>query len=147
MPDMMHAKIINIESMPEFSKFATECLSQNVALQSFNSNKYCIFPGFCDVHVHFREPGFSYKETIKTGSMCAAKGGYTAVCTMPNLNPVPDNKINLEKQLEIISRDALIDVYPYGSITVGQMGEKLSDLAGHSGKIRRSGYQVFNDRV
>lgn len=87
-----------------------------------------IFPGFCDVHVHFREPGFSYKETIKSGSLAAAHGGYTAVCTMPNLNPVPDSTENLNEQLKIIERDAAINVYPYGAITVGQKGETLSDM-------------------
>lgn len=87
-----------------------------------------IFPGFCDVHVHFREPGFSYKETIKTGSLAAAHGGYTAVCTMPNLNPVPDSAEHLNEQLKIIERDAAINVYPYGAITVGQKGETLSDM-------------------
>ena len=87
-----------------------------------------IFPGFCDVHVHFREPGFSYKETIKSGSLAAAHGGYTAVCTMPNLNPVPDSAENLNEQLKIIERDAAINVYPYGAITVGQKGETLSDM-------------------
>lgn len=93
---------------------------------SFN-DKY-IFPGFADVHVHLREPGFSYKETIKSGTLASAHGGYTAVCSMPNLNPVPDSKENLSQQLQIIERDAVIDVYPYGAITVGQMGEKLSDM-------------------
>lgn len=103
------------------------------ALSSFFpivENNYFIFPGFCDVHVHFREPGFSYKETIFTGSMAAAHGGYTAVCTMPNLNPAPDNAENLHKQLELINRDAVINVYPYGTITVGQKGETLSDMDG-----------------
>lgn len=87
-----------------------------------------IFPGFCDVHVHFREPGFSYKETIKTGSLAAAHGGYTDVCTMPNLNPVPDSLEHLNEQLKIIKNDAVINVYPYGAITVGQKGEILSDM-------------------
>ena len=89
-----------------------------------------VFPGFCDVHVHFREPGFSYKETIRSGTMAAARGGYTAVCTMPNVNPVPDTVEHLNRQLEIIRRDARVKVYPYGSVTVGQMGEELSDLEG-----------------
>ena len=89
-----------------------------------------IFPGFADVHVHLREPGFSYKETIKSGTLASAHGGYTAVCSMPNLNPVPDSKENLKKQLDIIEKDACINVYPYGSITVGQLGEELSDLDG-----------------
>ncbi len=96
----------------------------------FNSSEYVAFPGFCDVHVHFREPGFSYKETIKSGSLAAAAGGYTTVCTMPNLNPVPDSVESLKMQNDIIDRDACINVYPYGSITVGQKGEELSDLSG-----------------
>ena len=96
----------------------------------FGNDNIVIFPGFCDVHVHFREPGFSYKETIKTGTLSGANGGYTDVCTMPNLKPVPDSCENLQAQLEIIKRDAKIGVYPYGSITVGQMGEELSDLDG-----------------
>lgn len=87
-----------------------------------------VFPGFCDVHVHFREPGFSYKETILSGSMAAAHGGYTSVCTMPNLNPVPDCKENLKQQLDIIERDAVIDVYPYGAITKGEKGVELSNM-------------------
>ena len=99
-------------------------------LSAFNSEKYVIFPGFCDVHVHFREPGFSYKETIKSGAMAAAAGGYTAVCTMPNLSPVPDTYENIKLQQDLIDRDACIHVYPYGSITVEQKGEKLADLAG-----------------
>ncbi len=88
-----------------------------------------VFPGFCDVHVHFREPGFSYKETILTGTEAAAHGGYTAVCTMPNLNPVPDNVCSLAEQLSVIRRDARINVYPYGAITVGEKGETLAALA------------------
>ena len=90
--------------------------------------EYVVFPGFCDVHVHFREPGFSYKETIKSGSLAAARGGYTDVCTMPNLDPVPDSVENIRKQLEIIENDAVIGVHPYASITVGQKGEMLSDM-------------------
>ena len=93
-----------------------------------------IFPGFCDVHVHFREPGFSYKETIATGSRAAAHGGYTAVCTMPNLNPTPDSPENLKVQTDIIERDAVIAVFPYGTITKGQMGEELSDMEGMKDK-------------
>lgn len=91
------------------------------------SDKY-IFPGFVDVHVHFREPGFSYKETIKTGSAAAAHSGYTSVCTMPNLNPCPDSAENLKLQKNIIEHDAVINVYPYGSITRGEKGEQLSDM-------------------
>ena len=87
-----------------------------------------IFPGFCDVHVHFREPGFSYKETIATGSLASAHGGYTAVCTMPNLTPPPDCPKNLKIQTDIIKRDAKIAVFPYGTITKGQAGLELSDM-------------------
>ncbi len=90
----------------------------------------CIIPGFCDVHVHFREPGFFYKESIETGSKASARGGYTAVCTMPNLNPVPDSVENITIQTDIIKATSCINVYPYGSITVGQKGEKLSDMDG-----------------
>jgi len=81
-----------------------------------DKENYVVLPGFCDVHVHFREPGFSYKETVETGSRSAARGGYTAVCTMPNLNPVPDSAAHLGEQLELIARGACIHVYPYGSI-------------------------------
>ena len=91
-------------------------------------DKYIRFPGFCDVHVHFREPGFSYKETIGTGSRAAAAGGYTAVCTMPNLSPVPDSVENLRLAQDIIDRDAVIAVYPYASITKSELGEELSDM-------------------
>ena len=98
-------------------------------LSVFNSSKYAVFPGFCDVHVHFREPGFSYKETMHSGSLASARGGYTAVCTMPNLNPVPDSVENLNQQLKLIEAGACIHVYPYGAITVGEKGEMLADLA------------------
>lgn len=94
-----------------------------------------ILPGFCDVHVHFREPGFSYKETIASGSRAAARGGYTAVCAMPNLNPVPDSAQNLKAQLDIIKRDACIGVYPYGAITKGEQGAELSDMADMAGDV------------
>ena len=87
-----------------------------------------IFPGFVDVHVHLREPGFSYKETIGTGTLAAARGGYTAVCSMPNLSPVPDSVEHLAPQLEAIEKDAAVRVLPYGSITRGEQGEALADL-------------------
>ena len=89
---------------------------------------YLIMPSFCDVHVHLREPGFSYKETIFSGSRASARGGYTTVCSMPNLNPVPDSKENLKVQLDIIEKDSVIDVVPYGSITIGQQGKELSNM-------------------
>jgi len=100
------------------------------AVSRFDLDRVAVFPGFCDVHVHFREPGFSYKETIESGSKAAARGGYTHVCTMPNLNPVPDSVEHLREQLKLIEEQAVIHVYPYGSITVGQQGETLSDLEG-----------------
>lgn len=87
-----------------------------------------IFPGFVDVHVHFREPGFSYKETVRTGALAAAHGGYTGVCTMPNLDPVPDSPEHLAPQLEAIRQGALIDVRPLGAITQGERGEELADM-------------------
>jgi len=102
----------------------TVSLSKN----SVDCSDLYIFPGLVDVHVHLREPGFSYKETIKSGTLAAAHGGYTAVCSMPNLNPAPDSVENLNSQLEIIKCDALIDVFPYGTITKGQRGEILSDM-------------------
>ncbi len=91
-------------------------------------SNYVFLPGFCDVHVHFREPGFSYKETIATGSNAAAHGGYTAVCTMPNLNPVPDSAENLNEQIRLINEADIINIYPYAAITVGQKGETLSSM-------------------
>ena len=87
-----------------------------------------VFPGFADVHVHFREPGFSYKETIGTGSRAAAHGGYTTVGTMPNLNPTPDSLENLGVQLEAIKRDSVIRTIPFGTITKGQNGKELCDI-------------------
>ena len=94
----------------------------------FKFDNCAVFPGFVDVHVHLREPGFSYKETIETGTKACARGGYTTVCSMPNLSPVPDSKEHLDEQLELIKKDAVMNVVPYGSITVGQNGEELSDM-------------------
>ena len=99
-------------------------------LRRFDKTEYAIFPGFCDVHVHFREPGFSYKGTIYDGSRAAARGGYTAVCAMPNLNPVPDSVEHLQQELDLIKKDACIEVYPYAAITVGEAGQELADLEG-----------------
>ena len=119
----IHTKLKDKES---FGK----CFLSQESLSTFNAPEYSIFPGFCDVHVHFREPGFSYKETILSGSLAAACGGYTDVCTMPNLNPVPDSREHLRAQTEIIERDALIGVHPYGAITVGEGGREIADLEG-----------------
>lgn len=90
--------------------------------------------GFTDLHVHFREPGYSYKETIRTGSLAAARGGYTTVCTMPNLNPVPDSLQHLDLEQDIIDRDAVIQVLPYASITLGRKGEQLVDFSSLKGR-------------
>ncbi len=124
----MKAHVITSNLTPQFADGVYKCFSASADLSRYNCRKYYIFPGFCDVHVHFREPGFSYKETILSGSRAAAHGGYTAVCTMPNLNPVPDSAENLQLQTDIIAEDSLINVYPYGSITVKQLGEQLSDM-------------------
>ena len=91
-------------------------------------NNIAVFPGFFDVHVHLREPGFSYKETMESATKAAAAGGYTAVCAMPNLKPTPDSAENLLRELEIIERDAVISVFPYGTITKGELGLELSDM-------------------
>ena len=108
----------------------TLCLTADTSADyaCLNHENYTLLPGFCDVHVHLREPGFSYKETIKTGSNAAAHGGYTVVCTMPNLKPVCDNLEHLTMQQDIIDRDACIAVYPYAAITLNQAGEALADL-------------------
>lgn len=123
--ERINAKVIGLEQFKAAGESAAELLTLN---SEYNTPEYAVFPGFCDVHVHFREPGFSYKETILSGSNAAAHGGFTAVLTMPNLNPVPDCFEALNEQLEIIKRDAAVNVYPYASITVGERGEELSDM-------------------
>lgn len=130
--------------MSEYNvKMIHTSLDENSVLNSLSdfgfaskaSDSYIVIPGLCDVHVHFREPGFSYKETIKTGSMSAAAGGYTAVCTMPNLSPVPDGLEALKLQTDIIKSDSLIRIVPYGAITKGEKGEELADMADISDKV------------
>ena len=101
----------------------------------FNFNNCVVVPGLVDVHVHLREPGFSYKETIATGTAAAARGGYTAVCAMPNLNPVPDSAEHLAAELEAIRRGASVAVYPYGALTVGERGEEMADIAALAGSV------------
>ena len=102
----------------------------------FDLNGLSVFPGFVDVHVHLREPGFSYKETMNTGTRACAHGGYTTVCAMPNLNPAPDSDEHLRTQEEIIARDAVIRVLPYASITIGQKGEgELTDIGGLAPRV------------
>ncbi len=112
----------------EYTTLIDKFLSQGDLVVS--SDKYVVLPGLMDVHVHLREPGFSYKETISSGTNACARGGYTTVCSMPNLNPVPDSIDSVNAQLDIIKKDAVIDVLPYGSITVGQKGVELSDMDG-----------------
>ena len=132
---MAEFKIIEVSSFPEFRPSEQELSSYFSDTKKYNSSQLTVFPGFCDVHVHLREPGFSYKETIRSGTAAAARGGYTAVCSMPNLNPVPDDAQSLAAQTELIDRDALIRVYPYGAITKGQRGEILSDMENMSGNV------------
>lgn len=128
--------------------FAEKFLADGGLLSAVEN--YIIIPGLCDVHVHFREPGFSYKETIASGSAAAAHGGYTAVCTMPNLDPVPDSAEHLQVQLDAIKRGAAIKVLPYGAITVGEKGEKLADMEAMSDKVcafSDDGKGVQNDEM
>ena len=129
MTQSFKAKVISASLGNAFAEGVSAVFSAP-ALSVFDSDRYVVFPGFCDVHVHLREPGFSYKETIATGSLASARGGYTAVCTMPNLNPVPDSVEHLQQQLDLIQDNACIHVYPYGAITVGEKGEALADLEG-----------------
>ena len=117
----------NTAHMKDVLSFSRSFLSEN-GLSVLSSPEYTVFPGFCDVHVHLREPGFSYKETIGSGTAAAARGGYTAVCSMPNLNPIPDSRENLDAQLAIIAQDACIPVYPYAAITERELGQRLSDM-------------------
>ena len=103
-------------------------VSRGGTISTMDASSFVILPGFVDVHVHLREPGFSYKETIRTGSLAAAHGGYTAVGAMPNLNPVPDSMETLQMELDAIQKDAVIRVLPYGAITKGEQGRELADL-------------------
>ncbi len=113
--------VLKIKGLPSFAPVIDKAL-----LPAFH--EYTVFPGFCDVHVHFREPGFSYKETIRTGTLAAARGGFTDVCTMPNLDPVPDTAEHLKAQTDLIEREAVIRVHPYGAVTAGEKGGQLSDM-------------------
>ena len=103
-------------------------VSRGGTISTMDASSFVILPGFVDVHVHLREPGFSYKETIRTGSLAAAHGGYTTVCAMPNLNPVPDSLEHLWPELDAIARDGRVRVYPYGAITRGEKGAELADM-------------------
>ena len=102
----------------------------------FDCRGLAVFPGFADVHVHLREPGFSYKETIETGTKACARGGYTVVGAMPNLNPAPDCDEHLRVQEDMIAEQAVIRVLPYASITLGQKGEgELTDIEGLAHRV------------
>ena len=149
MTDRIKAKVISPDLDVSFAEGLVSFFTGS-ELSVFNSPEFAVFPGFCDVHVHFREPGFSYKETIASGSLASARGGYTDVCTMPNLNPVPDSIEHLKQQQDLIDDTACIHVHPYGSITVGQKGEELSDLAGmaeHCIAFSDDGRGVQNDEM
>ena len=129
---MLQRMNLNTSNTDLFSSFDIDAALSFVknTVGSMDDGDYILIPSFCDVHVHFREPGFFYKETMVTGSASAARGGYTAVCTMPNLSPVPDSIEHLGEQLRLIEAGASIAVYPYGAITVGEMGKELADLDG-----------------
>lgn len=125
------SKKLKVFSGNDFQEIAINNIKNDVIksasfLSEFD-NLY-IFPGFVDVHVHLREPGFSYKETIKTGTLAAAHGGYTTICPMPNLNPVPDSLNSLKIELNAIKKDAVIRTIPYGAITKGECGEEVSKM-------------------
>ena len=120
-----------VEGLPAKVSFVSDVISDFPAEASFSGDSEkdtVVLPGLIDVHVHLREPGFSYKETMFSGTRAAAKGGFSCVCSMPNLNPVPDSPDNLKKETEIIERDAAVRVIPYGAITVGERGHELSDM-------------------
>ncbi|MBQ1468828.1 MAG: dihydroorotase [Solobacterium sp.] len=124
---LRQVKVFKLENYPAFTDHDFIFIDTD---DDDPTSEYVAFPGFTDVHVHLREPGFSYKETIHTGSLSAARGGYTTVCAMPNLNPVPDSIEHLRMEQEIIDRDAVISVYPYGALTVGEKGKEPADIAG-----------------
>ena len=98
-------------------------------------------PGFIDVHVHLREPGGEHKETIETGTLAAAKGGYTTICAMPNTRPVPDTIENLQHVNTLIEENAKIRVLPYASITIREAGKERTNLA----ELKEHGAFAFTD--
>lgn len=125
------------------------CLYSRYAEIADCENKH-IFPGLTDVHVHLREPGFIYKENIHTGSLAAAHGGYTTICPMPNLDPVPDSRDTLEIELELIRKTAVVNVIPFGSITKGEQGQELSDMedmAAHTAGFSDDGRGVQSEEM
>ncbi len=118
----------NTVSVYRSGAFQKEPFALDISKNFIDGSDLYIFPGFADVHVHLREPGFSYKETVKTGTLAAAHGGYTTVCSMPNLNPVPDTETHLHVQLDAVKRDACVEVKPFGAITEGENGKQLSAM-------------------
>lgn len=124
----MTASMVNNAKVYDNGRFVVRNFPFSVQGNEMKFDGLYVLPGFADVHVHFREPGFSYKETIASGSRAAARGGYCAVCTMPNLNPTPDTLEHLRPQLEAIERDACVSVLPYGTITMGEQGQTLSNM-------------------
>ena len=116
-------------------------ISSNATISDFhgtsvyNLHNCLVLPGLVDVHVHLRVAGYFYKEDMQSGTKAAAHGGYTNICAMPNLNPVPDNAEHLDEQLRLIEEDAIVNVHPYGSITVAQLGEQLADLDAIADKV------------
>lgn len=154
---LTNARIFTENGFLDANMFISNCrivdISTNVPSSDstiFNLNNNYIFPGFIDVHVHLREPGFFYKETIASGTMAAAHGGYTAVCSMPNLLPPPDCLENLNAQLDIIKSSAHIEVIPYGTITKKQRGQELSDIdeiANNVAAFSDDGRGVQNDEI
>ena len=147
--ELRNVNFVNIAPNSDLG-ISISSLVNSVGITDPNFSEYAVFPGFCDVHVHFREPGFSYKETIASGSYASARGGYTAVCTMPNLNPVPDSVENLARQRKLIEDGACIHVYPYGAITVGEQGQHLADLTGMAPNVcgfSDDGRGVQNDEM
>ena len=135
MDKTLRAKVYTTFLAPSFSADGILSLYPDFPDSVWNRPQYVLLPGFCDVHVHFREPGFSYKETIASGSAAAAAGGYTAVCAMPNLDPVPDSTEHLAVEEELIARTARIPVYPYGALTVSEKGAEKADLAGLAPRV------------
>lgn len=139
-----NGKIENISSDNSLTKYPKD------NIPTYNAEGLHLFPGFIDIHVHFREPGQEEKETIATGTRAAARGGYTTVCTMPNLDPVPDSLPHLAIQQEKIKKDARVHVFPYASITIGQKGEKISDLQALAPEVfafSDDGFGVQNEKL
>ena len=131
----MRFRSVNLIKLPALREVPFTVEGDETLLSRYDFSQYTLLPGFCDVHVHFREPGFSYKETISSGCAAAAHGGYTAVCAMPNLDPVPDNTEHLRAELDIINKTASIRVVPYGAITAGERGETLADMEGMAADV------------